>query len=86
LPSHRFCGDVMKLQIRVDEETRNDEKIVDTRFKRTRRVADPEVSGLSSIFCDLFEYSFCDLFVIFLFESDFVYIRYCLNMIFLFGS
>jgi len=29
---------------------------------------------------------FCDLFVIFLFESDFVWIRYCLNLIFLFGS
>jgi hypothetical protein len=58
----------MKLQIRVDEETGNGGKIVDTRFKRPCRVANPEVTGLSSLFCDLFDLAF----VIFLFESDFV--------------
>ncbi len=58
--------------VRVGEETGNGGKIVDVRFKRPRRVADPEVSGLSSLFRDLFESGCCDLFVIFLFESDFV--------------
>jgi hypothetical protein len=62
----------MKLQIRVDEETKNGGKIVDARFKRPHRVTDLEVSDLSSLFCDLFESDFCDLFVIFLFEFDFV--------------
>jgi hypothetical protein len=32
-PSCRSCGDVMKPQIKVNEETRNGGKIVDARFK-----------------------------------------------------
>jgi hypothetical protein len=58
--------------VRVGEETGNGGKIVDACFKRPRRVADLEVSGLSSLFCNLFESGCCDLFVIFLFESYFV--------------